>query len=137
MMEVIDEHKQLLTSRFKRMHTSDDLGFCPLCQTLAVDIIDAERAERVTGAAQRRRERRLRAWQRHVRTAVQLTLAEKLPHSACRTHLLEKEWIEQHAVVRGEKARVWGLEMESFPHCPLRGLSPPSPSGELASLAHA
>ena len=38
--------------------------------------------ERGSGAALRRRERRLRAWQRHVRTAVQLALAEKLHHSA-------------------------------------------------------
>ena len=37
--------------------------------------------ERSGGAALRRRERRLRAWQWHVRTAVQLALADKLHHS--------------------------------------------------------
>ena len=88
-----------------------------------------------SGAAQRRRERRLRAWQRHLRTAVQLALAEKLHHSACRTHLPGKEWMEQDAALRGQTARARGLEMESFPHCPLRGLRPPSPSGVLPSLA--
>ena len=91
--------------------------------------------ERASGAAQRRRERRLRASQRHVRTAVQLALAEKLHHCACRTHLLGKEWMEQDAALRGQTARARGLEMESFPHCPLRGLRPPSPSGVLPSLA--
>ena len=88
--------------------------------------------ERASGAAQRRRERRLRAWQRHVRTAVQLALAEKL---ACRTHLPEKDWLEQDAASRGQTARASWLEMESFPHCPLRGLRPHSPSGEVPSLA--
>ena len=43
--------------------------------------------ERGSGAALRRRERRLRAWQRHVRTAVQLALAEKLHHSANKVEL--------------------------------------------------
>ena len=38
--------------------------------------------DRGSGAALRRRERRLRALQRHVRTAVKLALAEKLHHSA-------------------------------------------------------
>ena len=46
--------------------------------TLAV----AMDGERGSGAALRRRERRPRAWQRHVRTAVQLALAGKLHHSA-------------------------------------------------------
>ena len=44
--------------------------------------------------------------------------------------------MEQHGALRGEKARARGLEMESFPRCPLRGLRRPSPSGELPSLAH-
>ena len=104
-----------------------------MSKTLAVDM--ESHVERASGAAQRRRERRLRAWQRHVRTAVQLALAEKLHHSACRTHLRGKEWMEQDAALRGQTARARGLEMESFPHCPLRGLRPPSPSGELPSLA--
>ena len=43
--------------------------------------------------------------------------------------------MEQDAALRGQTARARGLEMESFPHCPLRGLRPPSPSGELPSLA--
>ena len=43
--------------------------------------------------------------------------------------------MEQDAALRGQTARARGLEMESFPHCPLRGLRPPSPSGVLPSLA--
>ena len=43
--------------------------------------------------------------------------------------------MEQDAALRGQTARASGLEMESFPHCPLRGLRNPSPSGELPSLA--
>ena len=43
--------------------------------------------------------------------------------------------MEQDAALRGQTARARGLELESFPHCPLRGLRPPSPSGELPSLA--
>ena len=56
--------------------------FFPLCQTPAVDIVMD--VARVTGSAQRRRARRLRAWQRHVRTAVQLALADHLHQSANR-----------------------------------------------------
>ena len=41
------------------------------------------------------RERRLRAWQRHVRTAVQLALAEKLHHSANK--------VEPHDALRGQE----------------------------------
>ena len=100
--------------------------------TLAVDM--ESHVERASGAAQRRRERRLHAWQRHVRT-VQLALAEKLHHSACRTHLPEKEWMEQDAASRGQTARARELEMESFPNCLVRGLRLPSPSGELPTLA--
>ena len=54
-----------------------------------------------------------------------------LQHSACRTHLLEKEQMEQDAALRQQTARVRGLGMESYPHCPLRGLRP----RELPSLA--
>ena len=49
---------------------------------LVLNLAVAMDGERSSGAALRRRERRLRAWQRHVRTAVQLALAEKLHHSA-------------------------------------------------------
>ena len=72
-----------------------DRSILCVSKTLAVDM--ESHVERASGAAQRRRERRLRAWQRHVRTAVQLVLAEKLHHSACRTHLLGKEWMGEQA----------------------------------------
>ena len=53
--------------------------------------------------------RRLRAWQRHVRAAVQLALAEKLHHSANK--------VEPHNALRGwEKRADWeeaGLETHS------------------------
>ena len=84
--------------------------------------------ERASGAAQRRKDRRLCAWQRHVRTAVQLALAEKLHHSACRTHLSEKEWMEQDAALRGQTARAKGAGDGELPALP-------TPSGELPSLA--
>ena len=40
--------------------------------------------ERVTGAAKRRRERRLRSWSKHERQTVAMALAEALHHSAPR-----------------------------------------------------
>ena len=46
------------------------------CRRDSAVAIDGDRG---SGAALRRRERRSRAWQRHVRTAVQLALAEKFP----------------------------------------------------------
>ena len=61
----------------KRLHTSGDRRFL-VFRTPAV----AMDGERGSGAALRRRERRLNAWQRHVRTAVQPALAEKVHHSA-------------------------------------------------------
>ena len=53
--------------------------------------------ERGSGAELRRRERRLRAWQPHVRTAVQLALAEKLHHSANK--------VESDNALRGQEKR--------------------------------
>ena len=79
-----------------------------------------DHGERATGAAQRRRERRLRAWQRHVRTAVQLVLAEKLHHSAGP--------VEQHDAPRRQKngrVRQEGEEQDTY-GAP-RGLSAPLP----------
>ena len=70
-------------------------------QNLAV----AMDGERDSGAAQRRRERRLRAWQRHVRTAVQLALAEKLHHSANK--------VEPHDALRGQNKRAGREEVEN------------------------
>ena len=73
-------------------------------QNLAV----AMDGERDSGAAQRRRERRLRAWQRHVRTAVQLALAEKLHHSANK--------VEPHDALRGQNKRAGREEVEHEQH---------------------
>ena len=76
----------------KRLHTSGDRRFL-VFRTLAV----AMDGERGSGAALRRRERRLRAWQRHVRTAVQLALAEKFHHSANK--------VEPDNALRGQEKR--------------------------------
>ena len=62
----------------------------------------ARDGDRGSGAALRRRERRTRAWQRHVRTAVQLALAEKLHHSANK--------VEPHNALRGQNKRAGGEE---------------------------
>ena len=52
--------------------------------------------ERVTGAAARRRERRLRSWAKHERLSIAMALAEKLHHSV-------QKVVEQHAVPREQK----------------------------------
>ena len=84
--------------------------------------------ERASGAAQRRRERRLRAWQRHVRTAVQLALAEKLHHSAGP--------VEQHDALRRQKnARVRQEGEEHGTYDAPRGLSAPLPGTRPARRA--
>ena len=49
------------------------------CQTSAVDMSDVERA---SGAARRRRERRLRPWLKHERQTVRMVLAETFHHSS-------------------------------------------------------
>ena len=77
-------------------------------QNLAV----AMDGERGSGAALRRRERRLRAWQRHVRTAVQLALAEKLHHSANK--------VEPHDALRGQNKRAGREEVENVTRDGLR-----------------
>ena len=83
--------------------------------------------ERASGAAQRRRERRFRAWQRHVRTAVQLALAEKLHHSAGP--------VEQHDALRRQKnARVRQKGEEHGTYDTTRGLSAPLPGTRPAPL---
>ena len=75
--------------------------------------------ERGSGAALRRRERRLRAWQRHVRTAVQLALAEKLHHSANK--------VELHDALRGQNKRAGREEVENATHDGLRAQKSPPP----------
>ena len=75
--------------------------------------------ERGSGAALRRRERRLRAWQRHVRTAVQLALAEKLHHSANK--------VEPHDALRGQNKRAGREEVENATHDGLRAQKSPPP----------
>ena len=75
--------------------------------------------ERGSGAALRRRERRLRAWQRHVRMAVQLALAETLHHSANK--------VEPHDALRGQEKRA-GREVEEHEsHAGLRAQTAPPP----------
>ena len=80
--------------------------------------------ERSSGAAQRRRECRQRAWQRHVRTAVQLALAEKLHHSAGP--------VEQHDAPRRQKNT--RVRQEGEEHGTYDGPRGPAPLPEVARL---
>ena len=82
--------------------------------------------ERDSGAAQRRRERRLHAWQRHVRTAVQLALAEKLHHSANK--------VEPHDALRGQNKRAGREEVENVTRDGLRAQKSPPPGVRPGSL---
>ena len=61
------------------------------CQTSAVDMSDVERA---SGAARRRRERRLRSWLKHERQTVRMVLAETFHHfSAPFPPKFKEEWV--------------------------------------------
>ena len=81
--------------------------------------------ERSSVAALRRRERRLRAWQRHVRTAVQLALAEKLHHSANK--------VEPDNALRGQEKRAGREEAGLETHF---GLRAPTPLPRGMRMAH-
>ena len=83
--------------------------------------------ERGSGAALRRRERRLRAWPRHVRTAVQLALAEKLHHSANK--------VEPHDALRGQNKRAGREEVEHATHYGPRAQKTPPPGERPGILA--
>ena len=61
--------------------------------------------------------RRLCAWQRHVRTAVQLALAENLHHSANK--------VETHNALRGQNKRAGREEVEYVKHAGLRAQKTP------------
>ena len=88
--------------------------FFPQFRTSAV----AMDGDRGSGAALRRRERRLRAWQRHLRTAVQLALAESLHHSANK--------VEPHDALRGQRMRAGREEVECVTHFgPRSPMTPP------------
>ena len=64
------------------------------CQTSAVDMSDVERA---SGAARRRRERRLRSWLKHERQTVCMVLAETFHHSsALFPPKFKEEWVGRH-----------------------------------------
>ena len=62
--------------------------------------------ERVTGAARRRRERRLRSWLKHERQTVRMVLAETFHHSSAPfPPKFKEEWVErhvQHDALRGQ-----------------------------------
>ena len=77
-----------------------------------------------SGAAQRRRQRRLRSWLRHERMTVAKELAESTHHSS-RGQTIAKAW-------------VWGREMNNTATIrdppPLPPLPPPTPKPELFSL---
>ena len=74
-------------------------------QTFAVDMMDD--VERVSGAARRRRERRLRSWLKHERQTVRMVLAETFHHSSAPfPPTLKEEWVgrhETHDALRGQK----------------------------------
>ena len=59
--------------------------------------------EHAAGAAKRRRDRRLRAWHRHVRTTVAMELATALHHGAQRVEVPREE--EEHAYYVGPRAQ--------------------------------
>ena len=84
--------------------------------------------ERGSGPALRRRERRLRAWQRHVRTAVQLAFAEKLHHSANK--------VEPHDALRGQERRAGREEAGLETHSGLRAPTPLPPGVRPHSARH-
>ena len=62
--------------------------------------------ERVSGAARRRRERRLRSWLKHERQTVRMVLAETFHHSTAPfPPKFKEEWLgrhEQHDGLRGQ-----------------------------------
>ena len=68
---------------------------------------DGSCAERASGAARRRRERRLRSWLKHERQTVRMVLAETFHHSSAPfPPKFKEEWVgrhEQHAALRGPK----------------------------------
>ena len=83
--------------------------------------------ERSSGAALRRIERRLRVWQRHVRTAVQLALAEKPHHSANK--------VELDYTPRGQEKRAGREEAGLETHSGLRAPTPLPPGMRPAPLS--
>ena len=62
--------------------------------------------ERASGAARRRRERRLRSWLKHERQTVRMVLAETFHHSSAPSPpKFKEEWVgrhEQHDALRGQ-----------------------------------
>ena len=85
-------HHQALALKSDRVSC---FPFCKLWQLMEVDCDGPS-------SARRRRERRLRSWLRHERMTVAMALAEKLHHSAYRTHLPKKEEVEQDQALRGQ-----------------------------------
>ena len=81
---------------------------------------------RGSGAALRRRKRRLRAWERHVRKAVQLALAETLHHSAIN--------VEQHYALWGQEKRAGRQVEEHGSYASLRAQMAPPPGERLGCL---
>lgn len=94
---------------------------CRLDSAVAVD------GERGSGAALRRRERRLLAWQRHVRTVMQLALAEKSHHSAGN--------VEQDDALRRQRKRAGREETEHVTHFGLQALMGLPPGMRPGSLS--
>ena len=96
------------------------------CQTLAVNImLDVDRA---TGAAKRRRERRLRSWWRHEAQSVQAAVVSALHHS--RDVVPAK-----NVVLRGQKKTTEKGEAGLETHSGLRAPTPLPPGMRPASLA--
>ena len=86
---------------------------------------------RVSGAAMRRRERRLRSWAKHERLSIAMALAEKLHHSA-------QPVMEQHVVPR-ELKKASAREGEEYKknalYEALRGQKTPLPGVRTVSTA--
>ena len=80
----------------------------------------AAMAEHAAGAAKRRRERRLRQWQRHERMTVAMALAEATHHAAPRRQtpvsaIREEVENETHAGLRAQKSPPPGVRAGILP----------------------
>ena len=75
--------------------------------------------EHVTGAAKRRRERRLRSWLKHERQTVRMVLAETFHHSSAPfPPKFKEDWVgkhEQHAALQGQKTARTTVALEEEP----------------------
>ena len=106
-------------SRFKQVARI----FCWVTFSRTLAVAMSERA----GAAERRRERRLRSWLRHERMTVAMALAEQLHHSINR--------VERDEALRRQTTRASEEEVENVTHSSPRALKTPPPGERPGILA--